>query len=95
MGAAIGLSTVTIVVEDNGIGFESRYSDKIFQPFQRLHGRNTYEGTGMGLAITRKIVERHSGSIIAESELGAGTRFVLTLPKNSSGPNTENGESDS
>jgi signal transduction histidine kinase len=49
----------------------------------------------MGLAITRKIVERHSGSIIAESELGAGTRFVLTLPKNSSGPNTENGESDS
>ncbi len=93
-GQAIALSAVSIVVEDNGIGFESRYNDKIFQPFQRLHGRNTYEGTGMGLAITRKIVERHSGSITAQSELGVGTRFILTLPKNSPGPNIENGDSD-
>ncbi|MBX3051655.1 MAG: PAS domain-containing protein [Caldilineaceae bacterium] len=86
------LAMVTIVVEDNGIGFDSRYTDKIFQPFQRLHGRNSYEGTGIGLAITRKILERHSGSITAQSEVGVGTRFVLTLPKDSPGPNMENGD---
>jgi light-regulated signal transduction histidine kinase (bacteriophytochrome) len=70
-----------IIVEDNGIGFEERYVDRIFLPFQRLHGRSSgYEGVGMGLAICKKIVERHSGEITARSELGKGTTFIVTLP---------------
>ncbi|MGH9338830.1 MAG: sensor histidine kinase [Acidobacteriota bacterium] len=69
-----------ISVKDNGIGFDENYKGKIFLPFQRLHGRNEYEGTGMGLAICRRIVERHNGSITAESKLGEGAAFIVTLP---------------
>jgi len=69
-----------IVVEDRGVGFDEKYSDRIFQIFQRLHGRNEYEGTGIGLAICRKIVERHGGAITANSAPGQGARFILTLP---------------
>lgn len=69
-----------IVVEDNGIGFNPKYLDRIFQPFQRLHGREEYEGIGMGLAICRKIVERHGGAITAHSASGQGARFIVTLP---------------
>lgn len=69
-----------ISVEDNGIGFEEKYLDRIFQPFQRLHGGQLYEGTGMGLAICRRIVERHGGSITARSQPGVGTTFVVCLP---------------
>ena len=65
---------------DEGIGFEEVYLDRIFQVFQRLHGRTEYDGTGMGLAICRKIVERHSGNITATSELGKGSTFRITLP---------------
>lgn len=67
-------------VEDNGIGFDEKYLDRIFAPFQRLHGRGEYEGTGIGLAICRKIAERHGGQITATSRLGAGTTFIVTLP---------------
>jgi light-regulated signal transduction histidine kinase (bacteriophytochrome) len=70
----------TLFIEDNGIGFEKKYEEKIFQVFQRLHTREQYEGSGMGLAICRKIVERHGGSIIAESVVNQGTRFIMTLP---------------
>jgi len=70
-----------IWVEDNGIGFDEKYLDRIFEPFQRLHGRGTYEGTGMGLAICRKIVERHGGKITARSTLGQGTTFIVILPQ--------------
>jgi two-component system, chemotaxis family, CheB/CheR fusion protein len=71
-----------IQVEDNGIGFEEGYLDKIFKPFQRLHGRGApYEGTGMGLAICRRIVERHGGGITARSEPGKGSTFTVKLPK--------------
>lgn len=71
---------VVLCIEDNGIGFEEQYLERIFQPFQRLHGMSQYEGSGMGLAICRKIVERHSGNITARSAPGEGTTFIITLP---------------
>jgi signal transduction histidine kinase len=73
-------NTHIIVVEDNGIGFEQEYAERVFEIFQRLHGRSDYEGTGMGLAIVKKILERHVGSVRVESEKGEGSRFILTLP---------------
>ena len=69
-----------IFVEDNGIGFEEKYLDRIFNVFQRLHSRSEYSGSGMGLAICRKIVEHHGGSITAKSTLGQGATFIVTLP---------------
>ena len=79
----------TIFVEDNGIGFDEKYLDRIFTPFQRLHGRGTYDGTGIGLAICRKIVDRHGGSITAKSIPGKGTTFVVSLPVKQSKGGTE------
>jgi signal transduction histidine kinase len=70
----------SIWVEDNGIGFDEQYLVQIFKPFQRLVGRDQYEGTGMGLAICQKIVERHGGNITARSTPGQGTAFTVTLP---------------
>ncbi len=69
-----------ICVRDNGIGFDEKYLDRIFTPFQRLHGRNEYEGTGIGLAVCRKIVERHGGTLTAKSTPGEGATFIATLP---------------
>jgi light-regulated signal transduction histidine kinase (bacteriophytochrome) len=69
-----------IFVKDNGIGFDPQFAELIFRPFQRLHGRNEFEGTGMGLAICRKIVERHGGNISARSETGKGSTFIIRLP---------------
>ena len=78
-------SELQIVVEDNGIGFEEEYLDMIFAPFQRLHDRSSqYKGTGMGLAICKKIVERHGGSITAKSSPGVGTSFIIQLPLDNS-----------
>jgi signal transduction histidine kinase/DNA-binding response OmpR family regulator len=71
---------VEITVADNGIGFEMQDTDKLFRPFQRLHKRSTYEGTGMGLSICRKIVERHGGTITAVGKPGHGATFVVELP---------------
>ncbi|RJQ46921.1 MAG: hypothetical protein C4538_05920 [Nitrospiraceae bacterium] len=74
-----------ITIEDNGIGFDEKYADRIFGMFQRLHGRKEYEGTGIGLTVCKKIVERHGGSIAAKSVPGAGTKFIITLPAKQSG----------
>lgn len=79
-----------IIVEDNGIGFDEKYLDRIFNVFQRLHSRSEYEGTGMGLAICRKITERHGGSITAKSTPEHGAKFIVTLPiKQRRGENAE------
>lgn len=69
-----------IRIEDNGIGFEDIHRERIFRMFQRLHGRGEYEGTGVGLAVCRKIVERHGGTIIAHGVPDKGATFVVTLP---------------
>ena len=69
-----------LTVSDNGIGFEEKYVDRIFQVFQRLHTRSEYEGTGMGLAIVRKIALHHGGEITAKSTPGEGSTFILTIP---------------
>ncbi len=69
-----------ITVADNGIGFDEKYLDRIFKVFQRLHGRNEYEGTGIGLAVCAKIVERHGGQLTAQSAPDQGATFMITLP---------------
>jgi len=73
-----------IVVKDYGIGFDQEFSMKIFQIFQRLHGKAEYPGSGIGLAICKKIVENHSGRIFAESEPGKGAEFITILPESQS-----------
>lgn len=73
-----------VSVSDNGIGFDEKYLNRIFQPFQRLHAREVYGGTGMGLAICRKIVERHGGDIQAHSKPGQGATFIVRFPISSS-----------
>ncbi len=69
-----------LTFEDNGIGFDEKYNDRIFKVFQRLHSQNTYDGTGIGLSLCHKIVERHGGTITAKSSPGNGSKFIVTLP---------------
>lgn len=71
---------VKIIVADNGIGFDEKYTDQIFNVFQRLHGKNEFEGTGIGLAICKKIVSHHGGLITAKSKEGVGSEFIVILP---------------
>ena len=79
-GVLPGDDACRIMVKDNGIGFSKEYAEKIFALFQRLHGRSEYEGTGIGLAVCRKITDRHGGSIVAKSSEGDGATFIVTLP---------------
>lgn len=76
------VNMIELVFKDNGIGFNEKYKDRIFEPFQRLHGRTEYEGTGIGLAICRKIIELHHGTIRASSKEGKGSEFIVQLPLN-------------
>jgi hypothetical protein len=69
-----------IQVKDNGIGFEQQYAQKVFRIFQRLHSRDEYEGTGIGLAIVQKVVENHRGFITADGQPGKGATFTIYLP---------------
>ena len=71
-----------ITVNDNGIGFDQQYADKIFELFQRLHTRNEYQGTGIGLAVCKKIVDKHNGTINVSSKINEGTLFTIILPIN-------------
>ncbi len=71
---------IEITIQDNGIGIDLQYKDLIFQPFQRLHGKGEYEGSGIGLAICKKIIDRHKGIIDIESEAGKGSKFIIKLP---------------
>ncbi len=71
---------IEIAVADNGIGFDPQYAEKIFSPFQRLHRKEEYEGTGIGLAIVQRIVQNHNGRIVARSQVNQGATFILSLP---------------
>ena len=79
--AAEGRQTWLIRVQDNGIGFEEKFRERIFEVFQRLHNRSEYQGSGIGLSLCRKIAQRHGGSISAESTPGQGATFLVLLPE--------------
>jgi two-component system, LuxR family, sensor kinase FixL len=79
-GESLDDGKIHMFFRDNGIGFDEKYRKQIFKPFQRLHGRNAYEGTGMGLAICKKIIERHNGEILVESSPSEGSVFQVILP---------------
>jgi light-regulated signal transduction histidine kinase (bacteriophytochrome) len=79
-GEAAAGARCAITVEDNGIGFDPKYAERVFSAFERLHSRSDYEGTGIGLSIARKIAWSHRGDITATSTPGQGSTFTLTMP---------------
>ncbi len=87
-GAPRGSEICQVSVQDNGIGFDQKFVDQIFIVFQRLHTRQEYEGTGIGLAVCRKITDRHGGAIVAKSVDGKGATFIVTLPVKQPAPPT-------
>jgi signal transduction histidine kinase len=84
-GRALAGQQWRFTIEDNGIGIDARHADWVFGMFQRLHTRDEFEGTGIGLAIARKVVERHGGEISAAPREGGGTCFAFTLPARADG----------
>jgi PAS domain S-box-containing protein len=81
LAAELSGADYLLIVKDNGIGIEEQYAEQIFEPFKRLHARNVYPGSGVGLALCRRAIERHGGRIWVESQLGQGSRFVFALPR--------------
>jgi len=75
-----GNQQYSISISDNGIGFDEKHKERIFKPFERLHGRNEYSGTGIGLAICKKVVELHEGQLDVESQVNVGTTFTVCFP---------------
>jgi signal transduction histidine kinase len=78
---ATGREFIKIILQDNGIGFSNADADKVFGTFTRLHSKDKYEGTGLGLSLCKKIAERHGGTISASGKEGIGARFQIILPE--------------
>lgn len=72
-----------IIIRDNGIGFDEKHKERIFKPFERLHGRSQYSGTGIGLAICKKVVESHNWELDVQSQENEGSTFTIRIPKSS------------
>lgn len=86
------INMVELTITDNGIGFDNKYAERIFEPFQRLHGVNEYDGSGIGLAICKKIVDRHQGKLSAHSTPGEGSSFIIELPLQQETGGVEHGQ---